>query len=334
MIELARLNPAECAAVFVMLLDDGEAAGLLSRLEPEELERIGMAMCALGELEPRRIAIAIAGFVAEAANETLPAQPRAAQLQALLTRAVGEVKAANLMQRIAPDNRPRSVELARWLAPPVVAGLIEEEHPQVITVLLLMLEPAVAAQVLSALPPVLQPQVVERIARFERVTVEAVEMLDGLLSARIARRFGKAALELGGLHDAANLINLAHRDVGQSVMPAIEVRDSALARAIEEQMFTFEMLYALDPQNMGRLLRDVENSDLVIALKGLGEAEQAPFFAAMSSRAADGVRDEMELLPRLKRDEVLAAQRRIVETARQLRDSGEIAIGASDGEYI
>lgn len=325
---------AQRAAVFVMLLGDEDAARLLERLEPQELEKIGTAMCGLGDVEPALAAEAIAAFITEAEAETLPAGEGEQRFEAMLARAVGESKAENLMQRIAPEARPKSVEIARWLAPAVLARLVAEEHPQVIAVLLLMLEPRPAAQVLSTLPQGLQPQVVERIARLGQVSRQAVEMLDRLLSARIARRYGAGAMALGGAREAANLINLAERQVSDGVMRAITERDAPLAAAIEAEMFTFEMLCDLDPMNMGRLLRDVENNDLVTALKGLREEQQAPFFAAMSSRAADGVRDEMEMLSRTKREDVLAAQGRIVELARKLRDAGEIVLGESDGEYI
>lgn len=329
-----RLSPSQRAAVFVMLLGDDDAASLFAQLEPHELEKVGATMCALGEVEPALVADAVAGFVAEAEIETLPARERGEQLSEMLQRAVGEAKADSLMQRIAPEARPRSLEVARWLAPRVLIGLVEEEHPQVIAVLLLMLEPEPAAEILSGLPAAIQPQVVERIARLGQVSKEALTVLDQLLSSRISARFGPGALALGGAREAANLINMAGSEVGALVMPVIEARDGALAEAIEAEMFTFDMLLELDPMGMGRLLRDVENGDLVTALKGLDEDRQAPFFAAMSSRAADGVRDEMELLQRLKREEVLSAQKRIVELARKLRDDGEIVLGEGNGEYI
>ena len=130
------------------------------------------------------------------------------------------------------------------------------------------------------------------------------------------------------------MINLSDPGVGRIVLPDIETRDRDLARAIEAEMFTFEMLFDLDTQEMGRLLRDVDNQDLVTALNGLHDDNQEPFFAAMSTRAAEGVRDEMELLPKIKREQTLEAQKTIVDLARRLADEGEIEFGASDGELV
>ena len=324
----------ECAAVFLMLLSEDEAAALLTRLGPDELQRVGTAMVRLGEVEPARIAEAIAGFVAEADSAALPAQGREARLGAMLERAVGPVRGDSLMQRIVPEAKPQAVEIARWLAPEVLAGLVEAEHPQVIAVLLLMLEAEAAAEVLAALPAPQQTPVVERVARLEKVTAEAVSLLDAVLTAQIGQRFGAGALTLGGAREAANLINLAGGQLGRTVMPEIERRDSPLAKAIEAEMLTFEMLLMLDAQSLGRLLRDVDNGQLVTALKGLAEPDREPFFAAMSSRAADGVRDEIELLSKVRRNDVLAAQKAMIELARRLRDEGEIALGAGDGEFV
>lgn len=328
------LTDAQCAAVFVMLLQDDAAANLLGRLGPDELQRVGASMCEIGEVDQARIARAIAAFVEEAEHETLSSDNREDHVRSLFSKAVGPVKSESIMARITPAARPKSLELARWLAPSILASLIEDERPQVIAVLLLMLEPEQAAEVLSLLPEDAQPSIIERIARMGPIPSPALEMVDTLLSQRISNRFGASALTLGGAREAANLINAATGALGQRVLPSIERRDAELASAIEAEMFTFEMLFELDPQMMGRLLRDVENETLVDALKGLEEEARTPFFSAMSSRAADGVKDEIELRGRLKRADVLKAQKAIVETARRLSDEGEISLGGDDGEFV
>ncbi|WP_232367261.1 flagellar motor switch protein FliG [Altererythrobacter lutimaris] len=334
MSELAELSQAHSAAVFVLLLEDRNAAELLGRLGPDELERVGASMCQLGDVDPSRIARAIASFVEEADREALSADGREDHVRSLFVNAIGDVKAESVMKRIQPEERPRSLELARWLAPSIVAPLIEDEHPQVIAVLLLMMEAEPAAEILSLMPEAFQPRIVERIAKLGPVSGQTIDMLDTLLSKRIGERFGAAALTLGGAREAANLINAAAGAVGQRVLPAIEQRDAELAAAIEEEMFTFEMLYELDRMGMGRLLRDVENDVLVDALKGLSEDDQEPFFSAMSSRAADGVKDEIELRGKLRREDVQAAQKKIVEVARRLSDEGELSLGGDDGEFV
>lgn len=330
----AMLSRVDRAAVFLMLLGDEEASGLLSRLGPDELERLGAAMVALGEIDQTRMAEALADFTGEAARELLPQRGRNDRVRALLDKALGPVRADSMMQRIEPDAAPRSLELARWLLPTVLVKLIIDEHPQVIAALLLLLDPEPAAGVLALLPVDVQSQVVERVARSGAISQAAIATIDTLLTQRISAAYGTAALTLGGPREAANLINLAAGELRYTVLPSIAGRDAPLAERIEEELFTFDMLFALDPQSMGRLLRDVDNEKLVDALKGLAEAERAPFFAAMSSRAADGIRDEIELRGRLSKSEVAAAQKAIVDVARRLADSGEIVIGSGNGDFV
>lgn len=332
---LTILSEAERASVILMLLDDDAAANILGRLDPAELELIGRTMCAMEDVGPGWIANAITGFIDHAQAETLPAHDRYPRLRTVMTQAVGAVKADSLLERIAPDGNRRTIDLARWLAPAVLAKLIKDEHPQVIAVLLLLLEPGPAAVVLAALPGIIQPTIVERIARLGPVSAHAVTMLSDILADRIGQQFGERALLMGGAREAADLINQA-AGVEQIVMPEITRSNAPLAKAIEAEMFKFSMILALDPLPMGRLLRDIENDILVDALKGLEEDDRAPIFAAMSERAADGVREEIESRGRIKRKDVDAAQQRMIAQARRLAEDGEIAFGAGgdEGDYV
>ena len=331
------LGDADRAAVMMMVLDDDQAASLLSRLEPAELRLLGEKMCALGEIGPEVIAHAITSFVARTEKLGLTAHDRLGQVKSMMTRAVGGVKADNIMARIAPDMRPPSpLELAKWLTPDSLLPLVREEHPQAIAVLLVQLDPEVAAEVLSALPGPVQPEVVHRIATLGPVAPEALQMLEDLLSARIRERHGSAPLTMGGPREAADLINGAGKAVEKRVMPEIGKLDKALAREIESEMFKFEHLFVLDPQSMGALLRDVESDVLIDALKGIDEEQRTVFFRAMSSRAADGVKDEISARGRLKMADVLTAQKAIVAVARRLAAEGTIVfgVGGGDDEYV
>jgi flagellar motor switch protein FliG len=283
---------------------------------------LGEKMCALGEIGPEVIAHAIAGFVEKTERLGLKAHDRLGQVRSLMTRAVGDVKAGNLMQRILPpDHKPPSpLELAKWLNPEVLIPLIREEHPQAIAVLLVQLDPEVAAEVLHGLPPEIQPQVVHRIATLGPVAPEALAMLEDLLGQRIRDCHGAAPLAMGGPRER--------------VIPEITKLDKALAKEIEAEMFKFEHLFALDAQAMGALLREVESDTLIDALKGIEEEQRSVFFKAMSSRAADGIKDEIAGRGRLKMADVIAAQKAIVAVARRLAAEGTIVFGSGDDDYV
>ena len=335
MTELATIDDAGRAAVMVMLMEDGQAAQVLSRLAPNELRLLGEKMCALGEIHPDMITHSISGFVEKTQKLGLVAHDRIGQVRSLMTQAVGEMKAENLMQRIMPDQPQASpLEIARWLSPQALVPLVKDEHPQTIAVLLVQLDPEVAAEVLHGLPREIQAQVIHRVASLGPVSTDAIAMLEELLTQRIGECHGGSALTIGGPREAADIINNSGKAMEKRLMPEIAKIDKALAKEIESEMFKFEHLFALDPQSMGSLLRDVDGETLIDALKGIAEDEREHFFRAMSSRAADGVRDEIAARGRVRLADVVAAQKEIVAVARRMAAAGDIAFGAGDDDYV
>jgi flagellar motor switch protein FliG len=329
------LDPAGNAAVMVMLMQDDQAASILAELEPDELRLLGQKMCELGEIGPEVIAGAIAGFVEKTESLGLVAHDRVGQVRTIMGRAVGEVKADNIMRRIAPETPKTSpIELARWLVPEALTPLIRGEHPQMIAVLLVQLDSEVAAAVLHGLPTDQQSEIVHRVATLGPVSSEAIAILEELLTRRIAERHGQAPLAIGGIKEAADIINGAGKIMEARVLPQIAKMDKGLARKIEEEMFKFEHLFVLDPQSMGALLREIDNDTLIGALKGIPESERDHFFRAMSSRAADGVKDEIAARGRTRLAEVVEAQKQIVAAARKLAADGTISFGSSDDDYV
>lgn len=336
MTQAPAISGPELAAIMVMLLDDDHAATLMAQLDPSELRLLGEKMCEIGEIDAEAITQALQGFVDNAATVTMNAHGRVEQVRHLMTHAVGELKAENLMQRIAPGAPlPGStLELARWLTPHALVPLVQGEPPQTVAVLLVQLDPDVAAAVLHALPESLQPQIVHRIATLGPVAPEAIAMLESLLTQKITECHGSAALTLGGPREAADIINASARAVEKRVMPEIAKKDKVLAKAIENEMFKFEHLFVLDDKSMGSLLREVDSDTLIAALKGIAADQRECFFRAMSSRAAEGVRDEIEARGRMKMAEVVEAQKAVVTAARRLAAEGTIVFGAGDDDYV
>ena len=331
-----QLSDAEAAAVMVMLLGEEQASGILAQFAPGELQLLGEKMCEIGDIGPETIVHAISGFVEHTEKLGINADGRLDHVRRLMTSAVGEVKAENIIARFMPDAPPATaLEMARWLNAPAIVPMIRDEHPQVIAVLLVQLEAEIAAQVLQALPNPIQTQVVHRIATMGPVSPEALVMLEELLSRRIAEQQGSAGLRLGGTRGAADLINSSGKTIEKRVLPEIARMDKQLAKQIEAEMFKFEHLFVLDAQAMGSLLREVDSEILINALKGTEPDQREVFFRAMSSRAADGVRDEIAARGRLKMADVIEAQKEIVAVARRLSSEGVIAFGAGgDDEYV
>ena len=328
------LGDPERAAIMIMLLEEDQAALILAQLGPGELQLLGEKMCALGHIGPDQITQAISGFVGSAQQPGISERGRNAQVRSLLHKAVGEVKAESLMERILPfgDQSGPAIELARWLNPSVLIPLIKDEHPQAIAVLLVQLDPEIAAAVLHGLPAAAQSQVVHRVATLGPVSNATLTMLESLLERRIGERHGHSALALGGAKQAADIINQLGKPTEKRIMPELAKLDKALARAIENEMFKFEHLLVLDAQAMGSLLREVESELLIDALKGIEADQREVFFRAMSSRAADGVRDEIDARGRMKLADVLDAQKAIVAVAKRLAAEVVLQFGAGGGD--
>ncbi|MCV0383912.1 MAG: flagellar motor switch protein FliG [Erythrobacter sp.] len=331
------LGGTDKAAIMVMLLAEEDASKILGQLTPDELRQLAGSMCGIGEVEPQAISAAIAGFSRSTERSGISDHGRVDTVRKLLTGAVGEIKSDSLMRQIAPEAEEASLpalSLLRWLDPKVIGEMLADEHPQAIAVLLLQLDPDVAAVALAALPEDLHTPVLHRVARLGPVSRQAIEILEDTLNAKIANLHGSVPLTMGGIKHAAEIINRSHRSFEKAVLPKLGKIDKQLVKELENEMFKFEHLFALDTKMTGVLLREVENDMLILALKGLEEGQRDQFYAAMSSRAADGLRDEIDASGRVKRAEVEAAQKSVVAIAKRLIEQGDLIMGEGDEDYV
>ena len=324
----------EKAAVLMMLVGDDEAAAILQNLQPDEVRMLGKAMFAVADVGEPQVENVLDEFVAKAKDKnTIGFDPRP-QIHTMMTKALGADKAENVLARITPREDACQLPMLDWLEPAEIAGLVKDEHPQIAAVLLVNLDPAVAAQVIEHLPDAVQPDVLHRIATLGPISPEALAMLRDVLSSRAGAVSSAAAVPLGGAKEAAAIMNNARKATEQRVMPRVAKISKETAKAIEEEMFVFDHLLALDDKSMGTLLRGVESDVLVLALKGVDEDARGRFLGCMSARAADGIRDEMEARGPVKLAEVLEAQKTILGIARQMAKDGTIRLAGGDDDYV
>ncbi|WP_375289038.1 flagellar motor switch protein FliG [Qipengyuania sp.] len=325
------------AALMVLLLEEDVASSLLAQLSAEELKALGKEMVSMGEVDPTKISHAIAAFANEATPSPVPANMGSEKVRHLFTEAVGPMKADSLMRDCKPEEQPTpkyaSLELLKWLDRDAILPIVIDEHPQVVTALLMQMNPETAAHILAALPEDLQADLVHRVATIKPISLDAIAFLAELVEKGLAATYGKLPITLAGLPQAADIVNSAAKEISKKLMPKLAKRDKIIARKIEEAMFSFDLLFTFDPKSMGTLLREVESEVLIDALKGIEEDQRELFFAAMSSRAADGVRDEIEARGRLRRDEVDKAQRSMIDVARRLAAEGTLSLGGDD-DYV
>ncbi|KQM93256.1 flagellar motor switch protein FliG [Sphingomonas sp. Leaf22] len=324
----------ERAAVLMMLVGEEEAAAILQKLDPEEVQQLGKAMFTVADVSEDEVTVVLDDFVEKARERTTVGFDPRPHIETVMNRALGADKAESVLAKITPIETACQIELLDWMDASEIVSLIKDEHPQIAAVLLANLDPAIAAQVLEGLPEVAQPQILHRIAKLGPITPEAIETLKSMLSRRSTGRSSGSGVQLGGAKDAARILSSGRKATENRVMPKLAKIDRDIARAIEDQLFVFDNLLEMDDKNLGVLIRNVDSDLLVRALKGVDEAGRNRFLGCMSARAADGIRDEIEARGPMKLAEVLDAQKGVITVARQLAKDGTIMMGGGDDDYV
>lgn len=250
----------------------------------------------------------------------------------LLARAVGPRRGAEILERISAHQQLSSFEMLRNADPAQVAGLLQEELPQTIALVLSYLEAKVAADILTSFPKDLQIEVVLRLASMDRVSPQVVQVVERNLKNKLSGVINEADFRAtGGVSFLVKMLNQVDRGVQKTIFEALDATNPKLVEEIHANMFTFDDLAKLDDRTMQRVLRDVSKSDLALALKSAPEKLKDLIFRNLSERARENLKEEIEVLgPQLAKN-VYGAQRRLVDAVRTLEEAGEIVIAGSGG---
>ena len=328
------LQGSSAAAVLLMLFSEDEAAQILSRLEPEEVQQLGFAMYDVADVEVEEVNQALDQFVTKAKRRTTIGYGASGHIRGAMHKALGPERADTMLARITPPARSSQLSMLKWMQAGEIAAVIENEHPQVMAVVLAHLEASIAADVLAMLPPQSQDDVVYRVATLGPVGAEALCDLEVILSASPGAVRKGPVSQRGGTSEAAAIMNNVRKDMEQRIIKALVKRDKIVAQSIEEEMFVFDNLIELDDKNMGVLLRSVDTALLVVALKGANEMLKAKMLGCMSQRAAQSITDEMEERGPMRLAEVIDAQKQVVAEVRRLADQGVIMLAGKGEDFV
>jgi flagellar motor switch protein FliG len=325
---------SEAAAILLMLLDDADAADVLTRLEPTEVQQLGAAMFGVADVSEAQVESVFGKFVERAKTRTTIGFGAAPRIRSVMEQALGEERAQTVLARITPPTDSRALDALRWMDAKTIANLIEHEHPQIAALVLSHLEPPVAADVLQLLPIEMQSDVIYRVATLGPVTAEALEELERVLVTQVTRSSSRPATARGGASEAAKIVNNTRPGTDQRILRTLAKVDKRLSQAIEDEMFIFDNLIDVDEKNLGTLLRNVENDILVVALKGTNDRLREKMLGCMSARAADSIRDEMQDRGPMRLAEVLEAQKEVLSIARRLANDGTIMLNGKGDDYV
>lgn len=331
----APVNGAQRAAILLLTLGEQDAAEVLKHLSARDVQAVGTAMAALSSVSREHVEHALEKLNDDMGRQTSLGVGTEEYIRKILVNALGETKAGGLIDRILLGRSSKGLESLKWMESRAIAEMINQEHPQIIALVLAHLEPDQAAEVIGYLPPRVRSDAVMRIATLDGVQPHALNELDEIMERQFSGNTKKLkSANVGGLKAAADILNAMEGSRETELMTTIRSQDEALGGRIEELMFVFEDLAELDDRGMQTLLRDVPSGTLITALKGTEPEVREKIFANMSKRAADMMRDDLEVKGPVRLSEVDAAQKEVLAIARKLSDAGQISLTGGGDEFV
>ncbi|MEO8977718.1 MAG: flagellar motor switch protein FliG [Casimicrobiaceae bacterium] len=319
-------------AILLMSLGEAEAAEVLRHLGPREVEKIGQAISRMSDVTRDQIDEVLDAFNQQAVQQTSIGLDADGYLRSVLTRALGDDRAAYLLDRILEGGDAAGMEKLRWMDGPAVAELIGAEHPQIIASILVHLDRDQASGVLGEFPESLRNDVLLRVATLDRIQPAALRELNDVLAKLLSGNGGPRKSAPGGIRVAAEMLNHLGSAQETAAIEAVRVHDNELADKLLDEMFIFENLLDLDDRGVQSLLREVQSEALIVALKGASEALREKIFKNMSQRAAEMLRDDLDAKGPVRISEVESEQKEILKIVRRMADEGQLVLGAKGGD--
>ena len=328
------LSGVQKAAILLIALGPEKSAKIFKHLKDEEIEELTLEIANTRSVTPQIKEEVIGEFYQICLAQQYIAEGGIGYAKELLEQSFGAEKASDVISRLTASLQVKPFEFVRKTDASQLLNFIQDEHPQTIALILSYLNPAQAAQIIGALPPDRQADVAKRIAMMDRTSPDVIKEVERVLESKISSLVNQDYTIIGGVDSVVEILNTVDRGTEKHIMETLEVDEPELADEIRKKMFVFEDILLLDDRAIQRVLRDVDNSDLSMALKGANEQVQAAIFKNMSSRLASMIKEDMEFMGPVRMKDVEEAQQKIVNIIRKLEDSAEIVISRGGGDEI
>jgi flagellar motor switch protein FliG len=332
--ELQNLSGTQRAAVLMLLLGEQQASEIIRFMSPKEVQSLGGAMVSVAELSQEAVNVVLDEFVVTLKKQTSLGLGTGDYVEKVFKRALGDDKAASVLSRIMPGQGSKGLEILQWMDARSIADMIKGEHPQVIAIILSVLEYAISADVMSFLPAESRPEILQRIASLETVQPSAMEELEAIMKKQFSTNSSAKSSSFGGIKAAAKIMNFVKVDMESGIMSGLGQLDPDLLMKIQDNMFVFDNLVGVDNRGIQVLMRNVEPDMLMTALKGASEGVKSKFFDNMSARARVMFVDDMEAKGPLRITDVEEAQKQVIRIARKLSDAGEMMLAGRGDDFV
>ncbi|MEF8713849.1 MAG: flagellar motor switch protein FliG [Accumulibacter sp.] len=331
---MAADDGVEKSAILLISLGEDYAAAVLKHLGPKEVQKLGHAMAALKSVPRARVDEVLTEFKQTADESAAVHVDTDAYIRSVLTKALGDDKASNLISRILQPGDTNGIEGLKWMDAPTVADLIRNEHPQIIATILVHLAHDHASDILNQFSERLRNDVVLRVATLEGIQPEALKELNDVMLRLLSGSASIKKSAMGGVRTVAEMLNFMGSANETAVLDSIREYDPDLAQKILDEMFVFENLLDLDDRGIQLLLREIQSESLILAMKGASEPLRAKIFKNMSQRASEMLREDLDSRGPVRLSEVEAEQKEILKIVRRLADEGQIVLGSAGGEEM
>ncbi|MBN6185832.1 flagellar motor switch protein FliG [Aneurinibacillus sp. BA2021] len=328
------LSGRQKAAILLISLGPEVSAQVFKHLREEEIEQLTLEIANVRKVDTEDKESVLGEFHQICVAQEYISQGGINYAKEILEKALGQQKAFDIIHRLTAHLQVRPFDFARKADPAQILNFIQNEHPQTIALVLSYLEPEQSAIILSALPQERQAEVARRIALMESTSPDVISQVESVLEQKLSSTVVQDYTQAGGIESVVNMLNNVDRSTERVILDTLEIQDPELAEEIKKRMFVFEDIVVLDDRSIQRVIRDVENADLMLALKVANEEVRSVVFRNMSKRMADTFKEEMEYMGPVRLRDVEEAQTRIVGIIRRLEEAGEIIIARGGGDEI
>ncbi|HBJ48011.1 MAG TPA: flagellar motor switch protein FliG [Deltaproteobacteria bacterium] len=334
---VGKMTGPKKAAILLLALGEDGAADVMKNLEEAEIQQVGYYMSRFTDVSPEELDIVLEEFYRNSvmADEGVNISSSPDFVKNALTKALGADRAKELSDNLGAGEEEAGLEALRYAEPIMIANYIRTEHPQTIALILSYLKNAEqSSAVLRDLPESLQADILYRMAVIESIPPGVISEMNEVLTEEM-KTAGSMATSVGGVEPVAEILNSVDKATETRILSSIEETNPDLAEQIRELMFTFEDMALIDAKQMQLVMKDVDQADMVLALKTASDAVKELIFSSMSSRAAEMVREDLENLGPAKLSDVEAAQQKIIKVVKKLEEAGTIIIaGAGGGDLV
>jgi flagellar motor switch protein FliG len=324
----------EKAAMLLISLGPEKSAEIFKHLKEEEIEQLTLEIANIRTVSPEEKERVMEEFYQICLAQEYIAEGGIGYAKEILEKALGTQKALDVINKLTVSLQVRPFEFVRKADPAQLLNFIQKEHSQTIALILAYLKPQQASVVLAALPQDKQADVARRIAVMDRTSPEVIKEVERILEKNLSSLVTEDFTAAGGVQSIVNILNTVDRGTEKYIMETLEIEDTDLAEEIRKRMFVFEDILTLDNRAIQRFLRDVENNQLAIALKGATDEVQKVIYSNMSKRLSEMIREDIEFMGPVRLKDVEEAQQKIVNIIRKLEDAGEIVISRGGGDEI